>query len=166
MYKWFRINKISSIKLGVTVLFRTKLKIKQIFRKNSVSLMQKTGILLEDNEYLYGIILKGRYSTVMDDAAYRAHQGMTANGEHTPRILPWMTRQMEAQQGSTDGRYLVSCIFPAWFVLHVLIKMEYFSDDKFQSLGTARIHLNGWPSKGSTPSTLWWTMHNPRCTGK
>ena len=45
--------------------------------------MQKTGKLLEDNAYLYGIILKGRYSTVMDDAAYRAHQGMTANGAHS-----------------------------------------------------------------------------------
>ena len=55
----------------------------QIFRKNSVSLMQNAGKLLEDNEYLYGIILKGRYSTVMDDAAYRAHQGMTANGAHS-----------------------------------------------------------------------------------
>ena len=32
----------------------------QIFRKNSVSLMQNAGKLLEDNEYLYGIILKGR----------------------------------------------------------------------------------------------------------
>ena len=66
--------------------------------------MQKTGILLEENEYLYEIILKGRYCTVMDDAAYREHQGMTAYGEHTPWILPWMTRQMGAQQESTARR--------------------------------------------------------------
>ena len=45
--------------------------------------MQNAGKLLENNEYLYGIILKGRKSTVMDDAAYRAHQRMTANGAHS-----------------------------------------------------------------------------------
>ena len=53
--------------------------------------MQNAGKLLEDNEYYYGIILKGRYSTVMDAAAYRAHQRMTANRAHS--------------KGSTHGRH-------------------------------------------------------------
>ena len=39
--------------------------------------MKNAGKLLEDNEYFYGIILKGRWYNVMDDTAYRAHLGMT-----------------------------------------------------------------------------------------
>ena len=66
--------------------------------------MQKTGKLLEDNEYLYGIILKGRYSTVMDWAAYRAHQGMTANGAHSKHPPMDDTADGGAQQESTDGQ--------------------------------------------------------------
>ena len=54
-------------------------------KKKKFSLMQNAGKLLEDNEYYYGIILKGRYSTVMDAAAYRAHQRMTANGAHSKK---------------------------------------------------------------------------------
>ena len=38
-------------------------------------------------------------------------------------------------------RCLVSCEFPIYFVLHGLIKMEYFSDEEFQSLGTTRSSL-------------------------
>ena len=65
----------------------------------------------------------------------------TADGRTTR--IHWRTKQ----------RYKVSCIFPTWFVLHVLIKMEYFSDEKFQSLGTARIHLDRWRHNRSTPMT-------------
>ena len=53
---------------------------------------------------------------------------------------------------------LVSCVFPTWFVLHDLIKFEYFTDEKFQSLGVlwelchpSRIDLDGWHSTQSTP---------------
>ena len=46
-------------------------------------------------------MLKGRLSTVMDDAAYGAHQGMMVQMEHTPRIHRWMTLQMGEQPGST-----------------------------------------------------------------
>ena len=48
-------------------------------------------------------MLKGRLSIVMNDAAYGAHPGMMVQMQHTPRIHRWMTLQMGAQPGSTDG---------------------------------------------------------------
>ena len=57
----------------------------------------------------------------MDDVAYRAHQGMTANGAHS---------KDQSMDDTADGgttrihrrtklRYLVSCIFPTWGWRHV-----------------------------------------------
>ena len=91
-------------------------------------------------------------STSRDDGVNGAHSmdapmDNTADGS-TPRIH-WST--------SMKPRCLVSCVFPTWFVLHVLIKFEYFTDEKFQSLGVlcvlchpSRNNLDRWHSTQST----------------
>ena len=48
-------------------------------------------------------MLKGGESTVIDEAAYGAHQGMTVQLKHTQKTHRWTTLQMGAQQGSTGG---------------------------------------------------------------
>ena len=53
-------------------------------------------------EYTCNCVLKGWLSTVMDDAACGAHQGMRMQKERTPRIHRWMALQIGAQHGSTD----------------------------------------------------------------
>ena len=92
-------------------------------------------------------------STSRDDGANGAHSmdapmDNTADGSTTR--IHWST--------GMKPRCLVSCVFPTWFVLHVLIKFKYFTDEKFQSLGVlcvlchpSRNNLDGWHSTQSTP---------------
>ena len=74
-------------------------------------------------------MLKGRWSTVMDDAACRAHQEMMVRIWSTHQSCTdwlhcrWSTPRIHWRM---KLQCLVSCLFPTWFVLHDLIKFWIF----------------------------------------
>ena len=69
----------------------------------------------------------------MDAVAQRAHQGMTVQMEHTP-----------CEDPLTDEAALISELLHFFYIICAAwLMFQYFSDEKFSSLETPRIHLNG-----------------------
>ena len=122
----------------------------------------KAGKFYEDYKYLYAIMLKGWWSAVMDDPACRAQQGRGMQTERTPPMddiadgsttrIHWRIKAAMSSELRISYIICVTC----------LIKMEYFSAQKFQNLGTAGIQLEGRRHKRSTPRTrIQWRMTQP-----
>ena len=73
-------------------------------------------------------MLKSWWSTVIDDAAYRVHEGMTMQIEHTPRIHRWMILQMEDTKDLLTDEAVMSCeLLISYMICAERLKMEYFT---------------------------------------
>ena len=72
----------------------------------------KAGKLYENNKYLYAIMLKGRWSAVMDDAACGAHQERRMKMERTPPMDDTADGNTTRIHWLMKLRCLVSCVFP------------------------------------------------------
>ena len=69
----------------------------------------------------------------MDAVAQRAHRGMTVQLEHTP-----------CEDPLTDEAALISELLHFFYIICAAwLMFQYFSDEKFSSLETPRIHLDG-----------------------
>ena len=65
---------------------------------------------------------------MIDDAAYRVHEGMTMQIEHTPRIHRWMILQMEDTKDLLTDEAVISCeLLISYMICAERLKMEYFT---------------------------------------
>ena len=84
-------------------------------------------------------MLKSWWSTVMDDAAYGVHQGMTMQMEHTPRIHRWKTCKWRNTKDPLTDEAVMSCeLLISYMICAEWLKMEYF---------TLRILFQSWYTK-------------------
>ena len=122
----------------------------------------KAGKFYEDNEYLYAIMLKGWWSVCCDGWLWlrSTPRKEDAKGAHTTdRWHCWR----EHNKDPLTCEVAMSSELRISYIICVacLIKMEYFSAQKFQKLGTAGIQLEGRSHKRSTPGIYCLTTQLP-----